>query len=325
MRLAELSEHPAFLEQLLTLVPQQGGPMLTLLLTTLKNYLMARYNAPDRPIGGDQKALLRGSLLALYYQLNHSPQAVNLYQDIVYMVLAVDFPWPGVEHALADDLTGPIAAGIYFSRQVVKVNEWFQGDERRPLEVFLTQFMPQIEGVLEQVLANYNDETAKLLEQILKTFYSAFHIEVPLYLRDFNRLAKWVGYFETILLCPLSITPAARLIVARSYLKFFALYANEVQDGRQFRGWAEEFRRVFAGRLLGTVMQLVVARGGGDDFLATLVNCLHEVVKQDRLRELVGEQDWGQLVYGGVLLPLCQPSAEERSLFINDPIEYVRR
>jgi hypothetical protein len=128
MRLRELSDHPAFVEQLLTLVPQQGGQMLTLLLTTLKNYLMARYNAQDRPLGGDQKALLRGSLLALYYQLNHSPQAVNLYQDILYIVLAVDFPWPGVEHALADDLSGPIAGGIYFCRQVVKVNEWFQGD-----------------------------------------------------------------------------------------------------------------------------------------------------------------------------------------------------
>jgi hypothetical protein len=43
-------------------------------------------------------------------------------------VIAVDYPWPGIEEALYKDLNGTVIAAVYFSRQVVKVNEWFQGD-----------------------------------------------------------------------------------------------------------------------------------------------------------------------------------------------------
>jgi hypothetical protein len=49
------------------------------------------------------------------------------------------------------------------------------------------------------------------------------------------------------------------------------------------------------------------------------------VVKKPHLRELFTNQHCEVLLYGNCLLPLCQSSNTELSLFKEDPIEYVHR
>jgi hypothetical protein len=51
----------------LRLIPQMEGQLLILLLTTLKNYITARYNAEQNRIGNDQKDILRSALFDLFY------------------------------------------------------------------------------------------------------------------------------------------------------------------------------------------------------------------------------------------------------------------
>jgi hypothetical protein len=46
-------------------------------------------------------------------------------------------------------------------------------------------------------------------------------------------------------------------MVARIYLKFFILYANDSQDGKQFAGWAGSFRKRFCQRLFEKVVNLI--------------------------------------------------------------------
>jgi hypothetical protein len=66
-RLKQLSDHPDFTQQLLMLVPNQENNLLIMVLTTLKNYLQARYNAPEGALGALQKEMLRNNILELYY------------------------------------------------------------------------------------------------------------------------------------------------------------------------------------------------------------------------------------------------------------------
>lgn len=48
-------------------------------------------------------------------------------------------------------------ASVYFIRQVVEVNEWFLGDDRQLLELFITKYFPRLELILQQILSNYNE------------------------------------------------------------------------------------------------------------------------------------------------------------------------
>lgn len=58
---------------------------------------------------------------------------------------------------------------------------------------------------------------------------------------------------------------------------------------------------------------------------STLVNCLYEVVKWPVLRVLFTSQHCDVLLYGNTLLPLCQSTPQELTIFRDEPNEYVLR
>ncbi len=89
--LVEYSIRPSFLAELLQLIPNQSNEIVTMILSTVKNYVAEKYNHPHHPMSEDQKELLRSNLFNLFYIIKEIPQAVNLYKEIVHMVVAVDF------------------------------------------------------------------------------------------------------------------------------------------------------------------------------------------------------------------------------------------
>jgi hypothetical protein len=118
-------------------------------------------------------------------------------------------------------------------------------------------------------------------------FYSSFHIEIPFFFRDFENIEKWLQFFETILDLPSDpILLKNQEMIARIYLKFFILYANDSQDGKQFAGWAANFRKRFCQRLFEKVVNLIGQRKGNEDILSNLINCLYETIKKPHLRDL---------------------------------------
>jgi hypothetical protein len=53
--LKHLSQNPDFTQQLLLLIPNQQHQLLIMVLTTLKNYLMSRYNSVEDRMSDKQK------------------------------------------------------------------------------------------------------------------------------------------------------------------------------------------------------------------------------------------------------------------------------
>ena len=51
-----------------------------MVLSTLKNYLLARYNSNENRISSQQKEILRGNVLELYYEIKNNSNAVKLYK-----------------------------------------------------------------------------------------------------------------------------------------------------------------------------------------------------------------------------------------------------
>jgi hypothetical protein len=41
--------------------------------------------------------MIMDNLLNLYYEISHNDQAVNLYKNIVHMIILVEYPWQGID------------------------------------------------------------------------------------------------------------------------------------------------------------------------------------------------------------------------------------
>lgn len=148
--LKELARAHNFTEQLLQLIPDQEPNLLVLIMSTLKNYMLASYNCLDNPIPQQQKSLLKDNILNMYYAISSNLQAVNLYEEILYIVIAVDFAnnWQNIDILLDNDMQGDIVASVYFLRQVCKVFEWLSVEERLPLERCMQVYFPKLEVLI---------------------------------------------------------------------------------------------------------------------------------------------------------------------------------
>ena len=67
--LMRASNHPLFVNQLCYLIPSVDRNLLSMIITTLKNYTMARYNSPENPMPAHQKEFLRNNIFRLFYQI----------------------------------------------------------------------------------------------------------------------------------------------------------------------------------------------------------------------------------------------------------------
>lgn len=321
------SNDPTFLNQLCLLIPSSDKNMKSLINTTLKNFMLARYNSAENPICFEQKEFLKQNLFKIFYQIYPESAPVKIYKEIMQVMILVDFPWQGITQLLDNDLDSDIVAAIYFLRQVAKANEYVtQADQRKNFDQVIIEYFPKIENVVPKIFLNFNEQTSELLHEAFKTLYSAFHIEIPAYLRDFSNLERWIGFVETILNVPSDpLSLKNQEMAAKIYLKLFVLYANDGQDGKQFSGWAGEFRSRYCQRIFQHVINLIGERKGNEEIMSTLIYCLYEVVKKDYLRVLFTSRHCEVLLYENCLLPLCQSSSNELALFKDDPVEYVNR
>lgn len=74
---------------------------MTLIVSTLKNYIIARWSPPPSanlvPVSNDQKLILMDNILNLYYEIKENEQAVNLYREIAFALVLANYPWPGID------------------------------------------------------------------------------------------------------------------------------------------------------------------------------------------------------------------------------------
>lgn len=90
--------------------------------------MFARWNPPPQnnvsKIPQDQKEIIKGNIFNLFYEIKHNDHAVNLYKEIIYMMILCDYPWGGIDEQLNNDLSSNILASVHFFRQIAKAYEY---------------------------------------------------------------------------------------------------------------------------------------------------------------------------------------------------------
>lgn len=146
--LMRASSHPLFVTQLCYLIPSADRNMLSMIVTTLKNYMMARYNSPENPVPAHQKDFLRNNIFRIFYQLYPEAAPTKVFKEVMNIIILVDYPWSSIADLLDADLQGSIVAAVYFIRQFTKTNEYNTGDERKHLEQFVLDYFPRLEAIV---------------------------------------------------------------------------------------------------------------------------------------------------------------------------------
>ncbi len=150
------SNHPHFVTHLCYLIPSANRDLLSMIITTLKNYIFARYNSPDNPMPLHQKQFLQNNIFRLFYQIYPQTAPVKVFKEIMHAMILVDYPWQGIDQIIEEDLQGSIIASVYFFRQMTKAHEYDTGEERKALEAFIVHYFPRLEAIIQKIFESYN-------------------------------------------------------------------------------------------------------------------------------------------------------------------------
>ena len=141
--LAQAVKSPTFLESLLGLIFQgiEEESLLVMALTALKNFLGTYYNSNVTPLPEQQRKLARDTCQNLYFKICHSNVGINLYKEILYILVAVSYPWPGLD--LVN--TSLVQPNAYIFGQIGRVYQYMMDEDRRPiLEKTVDDYYPMI-------------------------------------------------------------------------------------------------------------------------------------------------------------------------------------
>jgi hypothetical protein len=179
-------------------------------------------------------------------------------------------------------------------------------------------------------MQNYSNDAAKLLFELLQMFSSIIHLEMPIYLKDFGNIGKWVVFIKTILGAPLETKELAncwrvREEACRIVLKLFQQYSNANLDGKLDQGWQNSFVQRFGLELLTSceaLFNLVKVSYMTDELISLLLKVFYYSLKNDHIRKHLLPRC--EVILFEYLLPAIDVRDSDHKLLERDPIEYIR-
>lgn len=118
-------------------------------LTTYKNFLKEYYNHKTTPLPEDKRKIVRDTCQLLYEKISNSNVAINVYKEIIYILVAVSYPWEGLDITNMDYVE---ANSIIFEQIGVVYEYLLEEHGRSILEATINQYFPMIEGLIKQIL-----------------------------------------------------------------------------------------------------------------------------------------------------------------------------
>lgn len=329
--LLTISKSPTFLDSLLGYIYSgiSDEPVLILAVTTYKNFLKEYYNHRTTPLPEDKRRLARDTCQQLYFKISHSNVAVNVYKEIVYILVAVSYPWEGLDLTKIEEAE----PNSYIFEQIGVFYEYVVDDkERDVLEFTLNQYLPMIEGYIKQILENYSEQTAKVLSSYLNMMLSSSNMELPQYLRDFNHIQLWLLYLKTILTYQVNLnTPdhqnyyLQNQILAAKIIRHFINQHCKDNSEEDDLPWVHQFIAQFVPDTFATVVTLLFEKKYElhGDVLSNIIRTVYSGYKNKFIRPFI--MNIASKVLFEEMLPLIDYSEADLNIFQEDALEFIRR
>uniref|UniRef100_A0A3B3ZZX6 Exportin-2 central domain-containing protein n=1 Tax=Periophthalmus magnuspinnatus TaxID=409849 RepID=A0A3B3ZZX6_9GOBI len=257
-------------------------------------------------------------------------------------IIRHDFPgrWPGVVDKLQVYLRAQNSSGWYGALlalyQLVKTYEYRKAEEREPLLVAMTVFLPRVQQLLAQLLPDSTIFSVLIQKQVLKIFYSLVQYSLPLRLIDNTVMTQWMEVFRQIMDRDV---PAETLEVdeddrpelawwkckkwaMRIITRLFERYGSPGNVTKEYAEFADFFLKTYAVGLQQTLLKVVdqyrqkqyVTPRVLQQCLLYLSQGLSHSLTWKHLKPHIQE----------VIFPLMCYKDEDDKLWQEDPYEYIR-
>jgi len=319
----------------------------------LKNMVSShwREREPDTPgapvpfsIHEQDKALIRDNIV----------DAVVLAPDIIRIQLGVcvsqivklDFPgrWPQVVDKISIYLANPEPSGwlgaLLCLYQLTKNFEYKKTEERKPLTDAMNLLLPQIYGLMMQLLPDDSQQSVAVQKQILKIYFALTQYVLPLDLISREVFANWM---EVLRLITEADVPAHTLQVdeeerteliwwkkkkwaLHTLTRLFERYGSPGSVTKEYKEFSEWFLKTFSGGILMAMLKSL------DQYrqkiyvsprvMQQALNYINTAVSHAHSWKLI-KPHMLQIIQD-IVFPLMSYSEQDADLWDNDPYEYIR-
>jgi len=280
--------------------------------------------------------------------------AVVMAPDIIRIQLGVcvsqivkhDFPerWPQIVDKVSLYLQNPDPAGwlgaLLSLYQLVKNYEYKKADERGPLREAMNLLLPQLYGIITQLMPDPSQQSVAVQKQILKIYFALTQYVLPLDLITKEVFGQWM---EVLRLITEADVPAHTLQVdeeerpqliwwkrkkwaLHTLTRLFERYGSPGSVTKEYKEFSEWFLKTFSGGILAAMLknldqyrqQVYVSprvMQQALNYINTAVSHAHswKLIKPHMLQIL---QD--------IVFPLMSYSESDAELWDTDPYEYIR-
>ncbi|XP_030575917.1 importin-8 isoform X4 [Archocentrus centrarchus] len=261
-------------------------------------------------------------------------------------IIKHDFPgrWTAIVDKINLYLQSPNSGSWYGALlalyQLVKTYEYRKADEREPLLAAMQIFLPRIQQIISQLLADGTIFSVLIQKQILKIFHALVQYSLPLQLINNTVMTQWMEIFRAIMDRDI---PAETLEVdeddrpelawwkckkwaLRIITRLFERYGSPGNVTKEYYEFADFFLKTYA---LGIqqVLLKVVDQYRQKQYVTprVLQQCLN-YLNQGLSHSLTWKQmkPHMQSICQEVIFPLMCYKDEDEKLWQEDPYEYIR-
>ncbi|CAK65923.1 unnamed protein product (macronuclear) [Paramecium tetraurelia] len=355
--LKQASLQPLYAISLLRIVDDQTQPELLRqsAVVNLKTFLEKHWADKKEPghyiISVEEKTMIKATIIDALARCIQIKKLRSQYEDLIYKLVAIDFPndWPQLVQQLVIKLQNftsyeDLWSALLTLRRTCEVHQFLLENDRQPLEPIVASTFPILETLIQKFLEGYNEQSGQLVKVILKIFHHATHLVMPIYMRDYNVVARWMLYFKTIIQAPpppelSTLTQDAeeetrrektyiwtnKKWASRIILRFIQKFANKKMVESNMAEFAEHIKSTYAIGFMEIFYKILTdnTQFQGPRTCLFALKYLFYSLKLDNTKELL-KPHYDKLIYH-VAIPKMQLTPRDDQLWKSDPEEYIKR
>ncbi|CAD8152713.1 unnamed protein product [Paramecium pentaurelia] len=355
--LKQASMQPLYAISLLKIVDDQTQQDIVRqsAVVNLKTFLEKHWGEKKEPghyvVNPEEKVLIRATIIDALARCIQVKKLRSQYEDLIYKLVAIDFPkdWPQLVQQLVIKLQNytsyeDLWSALLTLRRTCEVHQFLLDNDRKPLEPLVASTFPLLETLIQKFLENYNEQSGQLVKVILKIFHHATHLVMPIYMRDFNAVAKWMLFLKTIISAPTPPELASftqdseeetrreksyiwtnKKWASRIVLRFIQKFANKKMVDPDMTDFAEHIKSTYAIGFMELFYKILTdnTQFQGPRTCLFALKYLYYSLKLDNTKELL-KAHYDKLIYH-VAIPKMQLTPRDDELWKNDPEEYIKR
>jgi len=319
----------------------------------LKNMVSASWKErePETPgepvpfsVHEQDRALIRDNIVDAVV---HAPDIIRIQLAVcVSRIVKHDFPgrWPQIVDKISVYLQTPEPNGwlgaLLCLYQLVKTYEYKKQEERVPLRDAMNLLLPQIYGILVQLMPDESQQSVAVQKQILKIYFALTQYVLPLDLITKEVFAQWMEVFRQITEADV---PAHTLQVdeeerpqliwwkrkkwaLHTLTRLFERYGAPGSVTKEYKEFSEWFLKTFSGGILAAMLKnLDQYRTGvyvSPRVMQQALNYVNTAISHAFSWKLI-KNHMVQIIKD-IVFPLMSYSESDAELWEADPYEYIR-